>query len=210
MALPDPPAGELDFGTRTWAAGRPFYRVYRDKFGPNSFNSSRSSARFRPFPSSGNPIPTMYGSSRVDGALGESVFHDVPAGRGTWVIPRSGLLGQLRTMLVPQRKLELVDLTGWAFKRLGLRGRALVECEPAEYPITARWAERFHASKVKPDGIYWTSRQFDKAAAFILFGDRVERQELDVILDETVGLWQGEGLDEVLAAAELAGVTVAF
>jgi hypothetical protein len=210
MAIPDPPAGELTFRTRTWAAGRPFYRVYRGKFDPETFNPTRGSARFRPFPASGSAIPTMYGSDKLDGALGESIFHDTPAGGGSWVIARSDLLGQLRTMLVPKRNLELVDLTGWSFKRLKITGRTLVECEPDEYPTTAAWAERFHSSKVRPDGIYWMSRQFDKAAAFILFGDRVASEDLRVVLDETLPLWQGDGLDEVLAAAEHADVTIAF
>jgi hypothetical protein len=150
----------------------------------------------------------MYGSNRLDGALGETVFHDVPADGGPWLVPRDALFGRLRTLLVPQRALSLVDLTGWAHKVLKLNGRELVECESSDYHITALWAKRFHALENSPDGLYWRSRQYDKAHAVMLFGDRVCQDDLHVVLDETIGLWQGVALDEVIAAAEDANITI--
>ena len=153
-------------------------------------------------------MPTMYGANHVDGALGETVFHDVPAGRAAWAVPRASLYARLRSVLIPQRPLHLVDLTGWAHKALKIDGRALVDCEPPEYPVTAQWAERFHDHPAEPDGLYWRSRQYDRSFAFILFGDRVGMSELRVVLDETIALWQGDGLDEVLAAAERANITI--
>jgi hypothetical protein len=150
----------------------------------------------------------MYGSNNIDGALGETVFHDVPAGDERWSIPRTSLYARLRTVLIPQRTLQLVDLTGWAHKALKIEGRALVECSPDEYPVSALWAERFHDVAEASDGLYWRSRQYDKSFALMLFGDRVDSSELRVVFDETVGLWQGDGLDEVLAAAERANITI--
>jgi hypothetical protein len=150
----------------------------------------------------------MYAANRVDGALGETVFHDVPSGGDAWLIPRAALYGRLRTLLVPQRPLRLLDLTGWAHKGLQIDGRGLVDCEPSEYPTTAQWAERFHSCAEAPDGLYWRSRQYDKSFALMLFGDRVAESDLRPVLDETIPLWQGDGLDEVLAAAERANVTI--
>ncbi len=208
--LASPPTGKLEVEYFAWEVHRPIIRVAAAAHQPNTFNASATTGRFRPlYALDGTVIPTLYGANHVDGALGESVFHDVPQGVRRWVIPRSSLYARVRAMLIPQRALQLVDLTGWAHKALRIPGRALVDCNPSEYPITASWAARFHRLPEYPDGLYWRSRQYDKSFALMLFGDRVSDQELNVILDETVGLWQGPGFDEVLAAAERAGVTIA-
>ena len=209
MALPPPPAGGVTARLFEWAALRPIVRVCSTDYPPNTFNPTAKSGRFRPFPAPpAVPIPTVYGSNQLNGALGETVFHDVPAAGGPWEIPRASLYGLVRTYLIPRRTLSLVDLTGWAHKALRLEGRALVECDPTEYPITALWAERFHNLAEEPDGLYWRSRQYDSAVALMLFGDRVGTNELEPVYDETIGLWQGQGLEEVLQAAEQANVTV--
>ena len=210
MPIPAPPVGGgLHVRYYTWYEQRPVTRVCSAAHQPNSFNPSAVSGRFRPLYCGGEkPVPTMYGASRIDGALGETVFHDVPGGGHAWSLPRASLYGRLRTVLVPQRQLRLLDLTGWAHKALKIDGRGLVDCGPSEYPTTAQWAERFHSAPEAPDGLYWRSRQFDGSFALILFGDRVAEADLRPVLDETVPLWQGDGLDEVLAAAERANVTI--
>jgi len=211
MPLPAPPAGALALKYFVWTAQRPITRVCGAAGLPNSFNPTSAPGRFRPFAGgAGNTVPTLYGANRVEGALGESIFHDVPVGGAGWVIPRASLYFKVRSILIPQRDLRLVDLTGWAHKALAVDGRALVECDPSDYPTTAMWAKRFHEADEATHGLYWRSRQFDKAVAVMLFGDRVREDELRVVYDETIGLWQGEGLDDVLAAAEHAGITIAF
>lgn len=209
MALALPPADPLEVAYYVWDEQRPLTRICQAAYQPNTFNPTAVTGRFRPiYCGAAEPIPTMYGANRIDGALGETVFHDVPTGGASWTIPRASLYGLLRTVLIPQRELQLVDLTGWAHKALRISGRALVECEPADYPTTAEWAERFHALSERPDGLYWRSRQYDKSFAFILFGDRVLSSELNAVLDETVPLWQGDGLDDVLIAAERANIAI--
>jgi hypothetical protein len=211
MTLVGPPVDAIDVTFSTWVAYRPVVRVCSTEFPPNTFNPGLSPGRFRPFPPPpATPIATMYGSNSGDGALGETVFHDVPTTGGPWDVPRASLYGQVRTVLIPLRDLSLVDLTNWAHKALGVDGRALVDCEPTEYPITARWGERLHDLPEAPDGIYWRSRQFDSAFVMLLFGDRVGTNELHVVYDETVALWQGEGLRLVLDAAQRANVTIAL
>jgi hypothetical protein len=210
MPLAAPPSGgALEVRLFTWVEQRPITRVCTASHQPNDFNPSDAPGRFRPFYCGDvQPVPTMYGSTSIDGALGETVFHDVPAGDENWSMPRASLYARLRTVLIPQRALKLVDLTGWAHKALKIDGRALVECDPHDYPVTALWAERFHDVAEAPDGLYWRSRQYDKSFGLMLFGDRVNTSELRVVFDETVGLWQGDGLDEVLAAAERANITI--
>src|SRR5690348_13989602 len=105
MALPTPPPGDPEVRFYTWVALRPIFRVCPAGYPANAFNPTTSSGRFRPFFCGGTtPVPTLYGSNRVDGALGETVFHDVPAGHASWNIPRTSLYGLLRTNLIPRRE----------------------------------------------------------------------------------------------------------
>jgi RES domain len=209
--LAPPPVGQtLDVKYYVWDAQRPMVRVCSARHSlPNAFNPTGGQGRFRPFDcGTGNPVPTMYAANHMDGALAESVFHDVPAGGGPWSVPRASLFPLVRTILVPQRQLRLVDLTGWAHKALRLNGRGLIDCDPSEYPTTAMWAERFHDLNDHPDGLYWRSRQNDRCVAVMLFGDRVNGGELRPSFDDTIALWQGDGLDEVSASAERANITI--
>lgn len=209
MPVPAPPSGTLAVKYFDWDEQRPITRICAAARQPNSFNTGPHAGRFRPFNAGQpDPVPTLYGANHVDGALGETIFHDVPPGTAPWTVARATLYGRLRTILVPQRKLRLVDLTGWAHKALKIEGSALVACDPVEYPVTAQWAERFHELPTRPDGLYWRSRQYDRVFALMLFGDRVHERELRVIFDETIPLWQGDGLGEVLVAAERANVTI--
>jgi hypothetical protein len=163
MAVPAPPADPVEVKYFAWVEQRPFVRVCTAAHQPNSFNPTNGQGRFRPFYCGETvPVPTMYGASHIDAALGETVFHDVPSGAGGWVVPRAALYPLLRTVIVPQRRLHLVDLTGWSHKALRLEGRALVDCGSSDYPATALWAERFHELPDSPDGLYWRSRQYDR------------------------------------------------
>lgn len=198
----------MDVRLAIWSELRPLRRVCRLGYAANAFNPNRTPGRFRPFDHRGQVVATMYGADQLDGAFGETIFHDVPTHGGPWHIPRETLFNQAYTTLIPRRNLELVDLTGWAHKRLRLNGRALAEAEPSEYAVTAEWAKAFHDLPEKPDGLLWVSRQFDRSLAVILFADRVSKADLHAVLDETVGLWQGLGLSVVLDAAARIGVVI--
>jgi hypothetical protein len=213
MAIPVAPDEALDPASvvlEPWPPGRIVHRVFAVGRAPNEFNPTASPGRFRPFTDrNGDIVPTLYAASTMAGALAESVFHDVPVDDGTeWVIPAS-LLSVLRhAELVPRRELSLVALTGWAFKRLRLRGRALVECGPEDYPQTATWAEAFYDLPSEPDGLLWRSRQFDDAHAVMLFGDRAGPTVLDPVAGSVGELGRGVGLHEVRVVAEHAGAVI--
>ena len=208
MGLPSPDPGDLDVAFTAWAQYRPLRRVCRLEYPANAFNPSDSPGRFRPIYEGGGIVSTMYASDQLDGAFGETIFHDIPASGGPWHIPREALYGTASTTLIPLRQLRLVDLTGWAHKRLRLEGRALADAPPLDYPVTAEWCARFRSLDEEPDGLLWASRQFDRAVALILFGDRVGADDLHPVLDETVGLWQGLGLAVLEDAAARAGIVI--
>src|SRR5262245_61741020 len=59
--------------------GTPLIRCHDVRFGATEFNPGLGAGRFHPFEDarSGNPVPVLYAAGDLDGALSETVFHDV-------------------------------------------------------------------------------------------------------------------------------------
>lgn len=207
---PPPPPGEpLPIPTYRWKELRPIHRVINTGCNPKMMSAGPTPGRFRPIVArSGDLVGTLYGSNRLDAALAETVFREAPHDRGPWTVNRSSLLGRLRTMLVPLRDLTLADLTGWGHASLRLEGHVLTECDASAYPATTPWGQWFHDLPLKLDGLYWRSRRYDGGHVLMLFGDRVKQHELHVVIDETIALWEGVGLDDVLAVARAAKIVI--
>jgi hypothetical protein len=207
-AVPDPPAPEeLDPLIEEWAAGRPLVRCHSSEFGATEFNTSRSSGRFRPFTVNRRTMPTLYGAEDFPAALSETVFHDVPiAGPGRAIL-QSSLTPWLSSTIAPRRTLRLADLRGHGLGRLGVTRLQLIESPASEYPATTAWSLALYQCPRTPDGILWTSRQYDRSAALILFGRRVRRRDLEVVQPPRP-LAFGNGLEDVRAAAEQAAILI--
>jgi hypothetical protein len=152
-------------------------------------------------------MPTLYGAESFEGALSETIFHDVPVAGPSRQILISSLTPWLRSTIAPTRPLRLADLRGFGLARLGTTRAALIDSPAREYPATAQWAKALYECPQQPDGILWISRQYDRSAAFILFGRRVPRRELRVI-EPPRPLAIGAGLEDVLASAEAAGILI--
>jgi len=150
----------------------------------------------------------LYGASDVDGALSETVFHDVPV-RGTKRVLYRKLLHRLIVALVPDRDLTLVDLTSDGLRRLGVTREELIASDSRSYPDTASWARALHAHPKHVDGLLWVPRQRDTSLAIVLFGDRVPVTNLAVAPDEVpLTLGFGRGLEIVCEVANRAGITI--
>jgi RES domain-containing protein len=211
--VPAPGAPEdLDPLLTTWQAGRPFHRCYDVSWGSRDFypGDAAHRGRFHPFTPSGgtDPLPVLYGASDFDGAVFETVFHDVPV-KGVKRVPHAKLLHRLVVVLVPGRDLILVDLTSEGLRRLELTRSELIDSDARSYPDIAAWGSALHAHSPDIDGLLWVSRQRDTSRALVLFGDRVDVTDLTVDPDEvplTLGI--GRGLDLVAAAASRAGITI--
>ncbi len=60
---------------------RSLFRVYTSAYGATEFNPVSGHGRFHPFVDiTGQSVSTLYGAMSVDGALSETVFHDIPMG----------------------------------------------------------------------------------------------------------------------------------
>lgn len=195
----------------TWHEGEPIVRVFNHAYRPNAFNPGTGGGirgRFHFFPdAAGAVVPAMYGSDHEDGAIAETVFHDVPLRGPGRVVLESRLTSLSIVALLPARELRLAELLGFGLRRYQVTPEDLTSTDPVEYPGTVRWAEALHTSFADLDGVVWMSRQFNSARALVLFGDRVSRDDLHVVAPP-LPLVIGPGRMKVDDAANRAGITI--
>lgn len=187
--------------------GEPIVRCHDGRYGATEFNPGLGAGRFHPFAVRGRNIPTIYGSSDLVGALSETLFHDVPVETGLRAIERSVLRPLLVSVIAARRPLRFAQLHSSGLGRLGLRRAELIDSEASAYPATVTWAKALHACPERFDGLVWISRQNDTSRAVVLFGDRVDRWDLEMV-DSPLPLYLGPGYAMVLEAAETAGIGV--
>lgn len=204
--------GDLDPLTFVWSKETSIVRCYDVAWGARDYYAGSASgrARFSPFVPLGRrkPLPVLYAAGDHAGALSETVFHDVPATGPAMHVSYTKLLHRQLIELRPRRDLTLVDLTSDGLSRVDLTRPELIESDPRSYPETAAWARALHDHPIKPDGLYWVSRQHDTSRCIVLFGDRLKRADLAVAPSPPLPLAIGAGLDVVCGAADRAGITI--
>lgn len=198
----------LDPTLQTWSPGDRIVRCHDSRFGATEFNPGFGRGRFHPFRTAvGDVVPTLYGAASLNGALSETVFHEVPIRGPFRTILRPDLKPMLVSTVTAVRELTLAQLHGFGLRRLEVSRAELIESGPAHYGETVRWAQALHACDDRIDGLVWVSRQYDTAFVLVLFGDRVVRTDLKVS-EPPLPLYVGPGFDCVQEAAEQAGITV--
>jgi hypothetical protein len=179
--------------------------------GATEFNTTSASRRFRPIQdTNGAVVPTIYGADLIDGALSETVFHDVPVrGPGRRIL-RKALVPMVMSTISPVRDLRLAELHGAGLGRLGTTHGELIETGAKQYPRTALWGQALYDHSGGFDGLIWRSRQFNDSFALILWGDRVARFTDLRPHPETapVPLFAGDGFETVRELAEAVLITV--
>jgi len=186
-------------------------RCHNVAMGATEFNTTSASRRFRPIQdASGAVVPTVYGADLTEGALSETVFHDVPVrGRGRRIL-RKALVPMVLSTVTPVRDLRLVELHGAGLSRLGTTHAELVENGANQYLRTALWGQALYDHADHFDGLIWRSRQFKDSLALMLWGDRVDRFTSLRAHPETapIPLFGGQGYETVRELAEAAGITI--
>jgi RES domain len=209
MRVPDVPDPLPDPRVHTWPAGDPIVRCHHISMGATEFNTSNVSRRFRPVTRGGDIVSTLYAADLPQGALSETVFHDVPVrGKGRR-IQRRALVPMVRSTIIPNRPLQLVELHGAGLRRLRVTHGELIESSSRQYPRTAAWGQALY-NRADFDGLIWRSRQFNDSFALMLWGDRVDRFA-DLEADPDIAplpLYAGAGFDEVQQLADDCGITV--
>ena len=209
MRVPDVPDPLSDPRVHTWPARQPIIRCHHISMGATEFNASNVSRRFRPVRSGGEIVPTLYGADLPQGALSETVFHDVPVRGSGRRIQRKALVPMMRSAVIPIRPLRLVELHGAGLRRLHVTQSELIESSARQYPRTAAWGQTLH-DHADYDGLIWRSRQFNDSMALMLWGDRVDRfGDLEADPDNApLPLYAGAGYDDVLQLADDCDITV--
>lgn len=193
----------------TWETGKAIIRVHHSAFGATEFNRGKGNGRFHPLiDRTGTAIATIYGSNTLDGALSETIFHDVPASGPGKAIEQSLLMPMLSCTLRPLRPLRLVQLRGFGLRKLGLTHMQMVESDADQYSATRAWAVALYNAFPVADGLIWMSRQHDSSEAIVLFGTRVQRNALEVMAAPRSLYPPSPGWLDVLAAAEAADITI--
>lgn len=208
---PPPDLREVTPRIFEWKSGVPIIRVYDHAHEPTAMHPGQNGnvvGRFHFFRDpQGRTVPVLYGSDQVDGAIAETVFHDVPVLGEYRVVLESRLDSLSIVWLAPSRALRLVELFGHGLRRLGVRASQLTDTEASEYVRTVAWAEVFYRELGDVDGLIWVSRQFNVAKACVLFGGRLDSGQL-TITGAPWPLRYGPGRDLVDQAAVHAGITI--
>jgi hypothetical protein len=209
MRVPDVPDPLPDPRVHTWPTHQPIARCHHISMGATEFNTSSVSRRFRPVTRGGDIVSTLYAADLPQGALSETVFHDVPVRGAGRRLQRRALVPMVRSTIIPLRPLRLVELHGAGLRRLQVTHGELIESSSWQYPRTAAWGQALY-DLADYDGLIWRSRQFNDSFALMLWGDRVRRfDDLEVDPnDAPLPLYAGAGLDEVQQLADDCGITV--
>lgn len=198
----------LDPLIQIWERGEEVFRCHSVAFGATEFNPGLGRGRFHPFFDPWEQaVPTLYGAGSVDGALSETVFHSVPVRGPERRVRASTLAPLVISSFLVRRDLRLAQLHGYGLRRLGTTRPELLESEADAYGETVRWAAALYRAPHRVDGLVWVSRQHDTSLALVLFGDRVEREDL-LVCKPTLPLAFGAGLERVRSAAEAADITL--
>jgi hypothetical protein len=196
-----------------WAADTPIVRCHNVAMGATEFNTTSASRRFRPVhDSAAAVVATIYGADLTEGALSETVFHDVPVrGPGRRVL-RKALVPMVLSTIMPARDLRLVELHGGGLARLGVTHGELIESSSRQYPRTALWGQALYEHVDGFDGLIWRSRQFNDSFALMLWGDRVDRfTDLRAHPDTApVPLFAGDGFEAVQELADAVAITIVY
>jgi hypothetical protein len=210
-----PPPVSLDRGTITShkiRSGSKWHRVHANRYGAAEFNPGKGNARFSPiFSLKGTVVPTIYAAATVEGAMMESIYHDVPFHAGqhaSKTVFKDKLQDQSHSVVTVGEDLNLADLGTKPLHRLGVSRLQLIESDIDQYPLTRAWAAAIHAAAPQVQGLTWMSRQDDSSRAIMLFGDRVKKGALSQVGSSRHLLDDDKAYQEVQDLAGLLGVRV--
>ena len=206
--LPPPPELLAEPNVVEHARHEPLHRVHSRQLAGNEFNPCKGGpTRFAPIRDDhGRCIPSLYAGGTLEAAIYETVFHDIPVTSGNAAtVPRGAVESREHSTLLPRRPLRLASLRAPDLRKWRIRRESLIGDLPDQYARTVLWAKAIH-DQYDLDGLIWTSRQCDPAAAVLLFGDRVEDGDLEII-----GVRYGRDgsfLEDVRRAGSRAGIVI--
>ncbi|MDJ0357244.1 RES family NAD+ phosphorylase [Paenarthrobacter sp. PH39-S1] len=190
MVTPEPPhpfrpeIEVLSFGTE-------LYRVLSNRRKGNEFNPGHGrGSRFAFFGTPGK-VPVLYAAATEDAAVSERLLHDVPFSGGRLL--SSDYADKVAVKLALRRELRLASFLGTGLRTLGIEAKNLTDTGAWRYPDTVQWAAAAHRAGL--DGAVWMSRRCNSERAYVLFGDRVTADDLEIQPDYVRVFGAGTDLD---------------
>lgn len=151
-------------------------------------------ARFSPFKDQGgNLVSYIYAASSPQGALSETLFHDLIGHERTGFLSIRPWLCWGMTQLTTKRDLTLVTLKTADLYRMGLSKELFILSDRLVYAQTRQWAKAIYDQNKDVDGYVWKSRQHDDSDAYIFFGSRVKNEDL-AVLKASTGLFDNNAI----------------
>jgi hypothetical protein len=178
-----PPARFPKLTPKRLPAGTLWHRNHLAAYAADAFNPCEGEpGRFSPIrDAAGACIPSLYAADSAEAAAFETVFADLTPGAAVQTVRLAKVLARAASGLVTRRELALLPLFAPDLHALGLARAALIDTPKSAYAATARWAEALHRAAPGAQGLIWTSRRCDPAGCVLLFGDRVAREDLEVV-----------------------------
>lgn len=182
--LPPPARPLIVSGLFTLRKGARLHRIGNHDFPENSFNPCAGRpTRFAPvYDDLRRCVPTLYAGQNFNCVVFETIFHDVPVKALIKSVRIQELEGKAYAVLAVRRPLILAKLFAPDLLRWNLKRTELIDTSPAKYKQTARYVEAIHNDNPRLDGVVWTSRKFDPLKGYLLFGDRIDSNELEIIM----------------------------
>ncbi len=180
--IPTPPSRFPGVNRTVLQAGAELHRIHSADFASSTFNPCKGRpSRFAPLlRPDGTCIPTAYAASTFECSVHETVFHEIPYDAPHQSVGFHVMENLDYAVLQAQRDLVLASLFEPDLNKWGLTRQQLIDTFPTDYPETAKWAIAIHDAFTDIDGMIWTSRRCDPDRACVLFGDRINSDELGI------------------------------
>ncbi|TQI78601.1 RES domain-containing protein [Serratia fonticola] len=198
------PKADLSVNFVIWPAGKPIHRIHSVAFSAAQFNPGKGSARFSPM---SNGVPTLYGGVNTGVAVMETIFHDLPPHSSGTPYDLGKLHGLAYSVVKPSEDLQLVDLNPRTLRKIGVKRAELLDSTADQYVFTREYSLLMHQFFPSSQGLQWSSRQHGDSA-LMLFGDRVTREQLNIVIESERVLESATIMDEIEQQADQLGVVL--
>jgi hypothetical protein len=181
--LPRPPDPFPPYNPYRLAAGSELHRNHLRSLRSAQFNPGFGlPSRFAPFDDEGGrTVPTLYAGTTREAAVYETIFHDIDPAALFKTVRQHVVEARTASRITPTRDLLLASLFTPDLAAWGLARTDLIQTPKSTYDQTVIWAAAIHAAHRDVDGLVWTSVRCDPELCVMLFGDRVDEADLQVI-----------------------------
>jgi hypothetical protein len=135
-------------------------------------------------------VPVLYLAETREAALAETLLRDIPLGAPA-ALARSAYEGAVLAGLRLSRSMRIAEFFGLGLRELGIEATQLTDTPMDNYPQTRTWAQAAWAAGL--DGIGWMSKRDNSARAYMLFGDRVQERDLEIVAGSGLVFAGGDG-----------------